>query len=168
MAASRQHHRALPAPGRTSHRGRALPGRVGRAALAFLATASLATGSASAEEVFTSQAAAANATDSTWIPAPTRRAAVCIVDTGTDTTLDTTNVVNRPAVTAITPVSLDHQAFLGPTIAAIAGEKAGILKPGAPAVIGPQTDEGEAPHCEPPVRSIGIRHIPAASIRHSA
>lgn len=95
MAASRQHHRALPAPGRTSHRGRALPGRVGRAALAFLATASLATGSASAEEVFTSQAAAANATDSTWIPAPTRRAAVCIVDTGTDTTPDTTNVVAR-------------------------------------------------------------------------
>jgi dihydrofolate synthase/folylpolyglutamate synthase len=47
-------------------------------------------------------------------------------------------------VTAITPVSLDHQAFLGPTIAAIAGEKAGILKPGAPAVIGPQTEEGEA------------------------
>lgn len=95
MAASRQHHRALPAPGRTSHRGRALPGRVGRAALAFLATASLATGSASAEEVFTSQAAAANATDSTWIPAPSRRAAVCIVDTGTDTTPDTTNVVAR-------------------------------------------------------------------------
>src|SRR5712691_12321495 len=55
--------------------------------------------------------------------------------------LDTTNVVARPAVTAITPVSLDHQAFLGDTVAAIAGEKAGILKPGAPAVIGPQPEE---------------------------
>jgi dihydrofolate synthase/folylpolyglutamate synthase len=51
--------------------------------------------------------------------------------------------VRHPAVTAITPISLDHQAFLGDTIAAIAGEKAGILKPGAPAVIGPQPDEAE-------------------------
>jgi dihydrofolate synthase/folylpolyglutamate synthase len=67
-----------------------------------------------------------------------------VLEVGLGGRLDTTNVVNRPAVTAITPVSLDHQAFLGPTIAAIAGEKAGILKPGAPAVIGPQTDEGEA------------------------
>jgi dihydrofolate synthase/folylpolyglutamate synthase len=56
---------------------------------------------------------------------------------------DTTNVVRHPIATAITPVSLDHQAFLGDTIAAIAGEKAGILKSGAPAIIGPQTDEAE-------------------------
>ena len=41
-------------------------------------------------------------------------------------------MVRRPAVTAITPISLDHQAFLGDTLAAIAGEKAGILKPGVP------------------------------------
>jgi Subtilase family len=96
LATSRHHHRALPAPGRTDHRGRALPGRVGRAALAsLLAAASLGAGPASAEEVFTSQAAASNATDSTWIPAPPRRAAVCIVDTGTDITPDTTNVVAR-------------------------------------------------------------------------
>jgi hypothetical protein len=100
LAAKRHHHRALIAPGRTSHRGRALPGRLGRAALAtLLSVASLATvSSASAEEVFTSQAAASNATDSTWIPAPTRRAAVCIVDTGTDTTPDTGNVVARFAM----------------------------------------------------------------------
>jgi dihydrofolate synthase / folylpolyglutamate synthase len=57
---------------------------------------------------------------------------------------DTTNVVKRPAVTAITPVSLDHQAFLGDTVGAIAGEKAGILKPGVPAVIGPQMEEASA------------------------
>jgi dihydrofolate synthase / folylpolyglutamate synthase len=67
-----------------------------------------------------------------------------LLEVGLGGRLDTTNVVERPAVTAITPVSLDHQAFLGPTVAAIAGEKAGILKPGAPAVIGPQTDDGEA------------------------
>ena len=67
-----------------------------------------------------------------------------LVEVGLGGRLDTTNVVRHPAVTAITPVSLDHQAFLGPTVAAIAGEKAGILKPGVPAVIGPQIEEGEA------------------------
>ena len=55
--------------------------------------------------------------------------------------LDTTNVVDKPAVTVITPVDLDHQAFLGNTIELIATEKAGILKRGVPAVIGPQLDE---------------------------
>ena len=75
----------------------------------------------------------------------TRSAAdVALLEVGLGGRLDTTNVVRRPAVTAITPVSLDHQAFLGPTIAAIAGEKAGIVKPGVPAVIGPQTDEAQA------------------------
>lgn len=53
---------------------------------------------APAEEVFTSQAAAANATDSTWIPAPAQRAAVCIVDTGNDPNPDTSNVVARLSV----------------------------------------------------------------------
>src|SRR6202035_3841256 len=67
-----------------------------------------------------------------------------LLEVGLGGRLDTTNVIRRPAVTAITPVSLDHQAFLGPTIAAIAGEKAGIIKSGAPAVIGPQTEEAEA------------------------
>jgi dihydrofolate synthase / folylpolyglutamate synthase len=67
-----------------------------------------------------------------------------LLEVGLGGRLDTTNVVRHPAVTAITPVSLDHQAFLGPTVAAIAGEKAGIVKPGAPAVIGPQLDEAEA------------------------
>jgi dihydrofolate synthase/folylpolyglutamate synthase len=67
-----------------------------------------------------------------------------LLEVGLGGRFDTTNVVKHPAVTAITPVSLDHQAFLGPTVSIIAGEKAGILKPGAPAVIGPQTDEAEA------------------------
>ncbi len=61
-----------------------------------------------------------------------------LLETGLGGRLDATNVVRHPAATAITPISLDHQAFLGDTIAAIAGEKAGILKSGAPAVIGPQ------------------------------
>src|SRR5205085_11711068 len=68
---------------------------------------------------------------------------IVLLEVGLGGRLDATNVVRRPAVTAITPVSLDHQAFLGDTVAAIAGEKAGILKPGAPAIIGPQPDEAE-------------------------
>jgi dihydrofolate synthase / folylpolyglutamate synthase len=69
---------------------------------------------------------------------------IVLIETGLGGRLDATNVIRRPAVTAITPISLDHQAFLGDTIAQIAGEKAGILKPGTPAVIGPQPDEAEA------------------------
>ena len=72
------------------------------------------------------------------------RADIVLLETGLGGGLDATNVVRRPAVTAITPISLDHQAFLGDTIAQIAGEKAGILKPGVPAVIGPQPEEAEA------------------------
>jgi dihydrofolate synthase / folylpolyglutamate synthase len=68
---------------------------------------------------------------------------VVLLETGLGGRLDATNVVLRPAVTAITPISLDHQAFLGDTIAAIAGEKAGILKPRVPAVVGPQPEAAE-------------------------
>jgi len=69
---------------------------------------------------------------------------IALLEVGLGGRLDATNVVRRPSVTAITPVSLDHQAFLGDTVAAIAGEKAGILKPGAPAVIAAQSDDAEA------------------------
>jgi dihydrofolate synthase / folylpolyglutamate synthase len=69
---------------------------------------------------------------------------VVLLETGLGGRLDATNVIRRPAVVAITPISLDHQGFLGDTVAAIAGEKAGILKPGTPAVIGPQSDEAAA------------------------
>ncbi|MBV8505689.1 MAG: bifunctional folylpolyglutamate synthase/dihydrofolate synthase [Alphaproteobacteria bacterium] len=69
---------------------------------------------------------------------------IVLLEVGLGGRLDATNVVRRPAVTAVTPVSLDHQAFLGNTVAAIAGEKAGILKPGVTAVIAPQLREAEA------------------------
>jgi len=69
---------------------------------------------------------------------------ILLLEVGMGGRLDTTNVVQRPAVTAITPVSLDHQAFLGNTVAAIAGEKAGILKPGAVGVIAPQPPDAAA------------------------
>src|SRR5215207_11769812 len=67
-----------------------------------------------------------------------------LLETGLGGRLDATNVVRRPAATAITPISLDHQAFLGDTVAAIAGEKAGILKPHVPVVIGPQPEQAGA------------------------
>lgn len=69
---------------------------------------------------------------------------IVLLETGLGGRLDATNVIRRPAVTAITPISLDHQAFLGDTIAKIAAEKAGILKMGAPVVIGPQPPDAEA------------------------
>jgi dihydrofolate synthase/folylpolyglutamate synthase len=57
---------------------------------------------------------------------------LCLLETGMGGRFDATNVVARPALTLLTPISLDHQAYLGDTVAAIAGEKAGILKPGVP------------------------------------
>jgi dihydrofolate synthase / folylpolyglutamate synthase len=69
---------------------------------------------------------------------------VVLLEVGVGGRLDATNVLRRPAVTAITPVSIDHQAFLGDTVEAIAGEKAGILKPDVPAVIGPQPEDAKA------------------------
>ncbi|HEX6102563.1 MAG TPA: folylpolyglutamate synthase/dihydrofolate synthase family protein [Alphaproteobacteria bacterium] len=64
-----------------------------------------------------------------------------LLETGLGGRLDATNVIERPLATAITPVSMDHMQFLGDTLAAIAGEKAGILKAGVPAAIGPQPPE---------------------------
>ncbi len=46
----------------------------------------------------------------------------------------------RPAMTIIQPVGLDHQEFLGNDLAGIAAEKAGIIKPGVPVVVGPQDE----------------------------
>jgi dihydrofolate synthase/folylpolyglutamate synthase len=64
-----------------------------------------------------------------------------LLEVGLGGRLDATNVVSDPAVTVITPVDLDHQQFLGDTLTAIAGEKAGIIKRGVPCVVGPQQDE---------------------------
>ena len=63
-----------------------------------------------------------------------------LLETGLGGRMDATNVVDRPALTVITPISIDHTQFLGETIAEIAGEKAGILKRGVPCVVGPQPE----------------------------
>lgn len=62
-----------------------------------------------------------------------------LLEVGLGGRLDATNVI-APELTVITPVSIDHTQFLGDTLAAIAGEKAGIIKRGVPCVVGPQED----------------------------
>ncbi|MBM3131615.1 MAG: bifunctional folylpolyglutamate synthase/dihydrofolate synthase, partial [Chloroflexi bacterium] len=62
-----------------------------------------------------------------------------VLETGLGGRLDATNVVPHPDVCVLTSISLDHTAVLGDTIAKIAGEKAGIIKPGSTVVSAPQT-----------------------------
>ncbi|MGA2129068.1 MAG: folylpolyglutamate synthase/dihydrofolate synthase family protein, partial [Xanthobacteraceae bacterium] len=70
-----------------------------------------------------------------------RPADVLLLEVGLGGRLDATNVIDRPLATVITPISIDHQDFLGETVAKIAAEKAGILKRDVVAVVGPQPDE---------------------------
>jgi dihydrofolate synthase/folylpolyglutamate synthase len=65
---------------------------------------------------------------------------IAIVETGMGGRLDSTNVIT-PILSIITNIGLDHIQFLGGTLEAIAGEKAGIIKPGVPVVIGQYTKE---------------------------
>jgi len=65
-----------------------------------------------------------------------------LLEVGMGGTYDSTNIVDHPLGVIITPVDLDHQAYLGDTVAEIASNKAGILKRGSLAVIGRQRDEG--------------------------
>lgn len=67
-----------------------------------------------------------------------------LLESGLGGRLDATNVIATPALCIITPVSMDHQQFLGDTLAAIAGEKAGILKPCVPCVVAEQQPEALA------------------------
>jgi dihydrofolate synthase/folylpolyglutamate synthase len=64
-----------------------------------------------------------------------------LLETGLGGRLDATNMIDRPVVTAITSISIDHVAFLGDTLAKIAFEKAGILKPGVCCVVAAQEKE---------------------------
>lgn len=66
---------------------------------------------------------------------------IVLLETGLGGRLDATNVVGHPRLTLLSPISMDHESYLGTTLGAIAGEKAGILKPGAQAIAGPQAAE---------------------------
>lgn len=74
-------------------------------------------------------------TAAAWIEFAVRRVDVTVLETGLGGRLDATNLC-EPEVCVITSIGLDHQEYLGPTLAHIAAEKAGILKPGVPAVVG--------------------------------
>jgi dihydrofolate synthase / folylpolyglutamate synthase len=63
---------------------------------------------------------------------------LCVLEVGLGGRGDATNVIDPPAVCAITSISLDHRELLGPTVDIIAGEKAGIMKPDVPVAIGAQ------------------------------
>lgn len=63
-----------------------------------------------------------------------------VIEVGLGGRLDATNVIT-PTVSVITPIDLDHTSILGNTLAQIAAEKAGIIKPGVPVVLAPQQDE---------------------------
>ena len=59
---------------------------------------------------------------------------ICVVEVGLGGRLDSTNIIESPEACVIVPIALDHTELLGDTVEAIAGEKAGIIKPGAPVV----------------------------------
>ena len=68
---------------------------------------------------------------------------IAVVEVGLGGRLDSTNILN-PEVSVITNIGLDHTQFLGTTLEAIAGEKAGIIKPNTPIVIGETQLDTEA------------------------
>ncbi|MEL7026447.1 MAG: Mur ligase family protein, partial [Pseudomonadota bacterium] len=67
-----------------------------------------------------------------------------LLEVGLGGRLDATNVIPDPRLTLITTIDYDHQQYLGETLTEIAGEKAGIIKPGVPVVVAPQADESLA------------------------
>ena len=64
-----------------------------------------------------------------------------VMEVGLGGRMDTTNVFNKPELCVITPVSMDHEQFLGDTVSKIAFEKAGILKRNTFCIVGPQQEE---------------------------
>ncbi|UBF29232.1 bifunctional folylpolyglutamate synthase/dihydrofolate synthase [Kovacikia minuta CCNUW1] len=92
-------------------------------------------------EVFTAAA---------WLYFAQQQVDIAVIEVGLGGRLDATNVCDRPLVSIITSISREHWQRLGPTLADIAGEKAGILKPGCAAVIG---------HLPPEARAVVDRRI---------
>ncbi len=83
-------------------------------------------------------------TAAAWLYFAQQKVDIAVVEVGLGGRLDATNVCDRPLVSIITSISREHWQRLGPTLADIAGEKAGILKPGCPAVIGQLPPEAQA------------------------
>lgn len=83
-------------------------------------------------------------TAAAWLYFVQQNVDVAVIEVGLGGRLDATNICDRPLVTVITSISREHWQVLGPTLADIAREKAGILKPGCPAVIGKLPQEARA------------------------
>lgn len=83
-------------------------------------------------------------------------AELCVLEVGLGGRGDATNVIERPEACAITSISLDHREMLGDTVAAIAAEKAGIMKPGVPVAVGVQTPDALEVLCATAAR-VGAR-----------
>lgn len=66
-----------------------------------------------------------------------------LLEVGMGGRLDATNIIKKPLLSIITPISFDHQKFLGNTLYEIAGEKAGIVRVNVPVVVGKQKKEAE-------------------------
>lgn len=75
-------------------------------------------------------------TAAAWVYFAEEQVDIAVIEVGLGGRLDATNVCDRPLASAITSISREHWQQLGNTVAEIAGEKAGILKPGCPAIIG--------------------------------
>ena len=82
-------------------------------------------------------------TAAAWLYFAQQQVDVAVVEVGLGGRLDATNVCLEPLVTIITSISREHWQQLGPTLADIAREKAGILKPGCPVVVGPLPPDAE-------------------------
>jgi dihydrofolate synthase/folylpolyglutamate synthase len=83
-------------------------------------------------------------TAAAWLYFARSQVDIAIIEVGLGGRLDATNVCDRPLVSIITSISREHWQVLGSTLTEIAGEKAGILKPACPAIIGILPDEAEA------------------------
>jgi dihydrofolate synthase / folylpolyglutamate synthase len=79
-----------------------------------------------------------------WLYFAESQVDIAVIEVGLGGRLDATNVCDRPLATAITSISIEHWQQLGDTLAKIAGEKAGILKPHCPAIIGTLPAEAAA------------------------
>jgi dihydrofolate synthase/folylpolyglutamate synthase len=82
-------------------------------------------------------------TAAAWLYFSQQQVDVAVMEVGLGGRLDATNVCDRPLVSVITSISRDHWQVLGSTLAGIASEKAGILKPGCPTVVGPVPSEAK-------------------------
>lgn len=85
---------------------------------------------------------------------------IAVIEVGLGGRLDSTNIIT-PLLSVITNIGWDHTEFLGHTLAAIASEKAGIIKPGVPCVVG-ETDDETAPVFIRKARECGLldEHVP--------